>query len=272
MPAVQAPCERFVMNMVRAARATLALLVALTLCSCAQPASAPPASEPGSSVSRIRVVNDSTEELRDLHLLFPEDEVVVGDVAAGAASGYVEVPQGVYGYSAFRYLHGGESVVQRVTDFVGESPLPIDDYTYLLGVDSDREDRLVLLSVLRAGPAVAGISDLGTVWVRVSNQGPDDLVGYTMQFPDDQKLHLGSVPAGATSQYTRLYAASPHELLGVEYSANGRTVTQSEPAGEGERPTGSSKSGSYTYIVSYDSAAPIDERVEQVDVVADGAP
>ena len=114
------------------------MLAALALCSCAQPGIARPVSEPSNSASRIRVVNDSTEGLRDLRLVFPQEEVVIGDVAPGAASDYVEVAQGVYNYSAFRYLWGGESVVQPVIDFVGEIPLPIDDYTYLLGVDPDR--------------------------------------------------------------------------------------------------------------------------------------
>ena len=86
--------------------ATAATLAAVTLCSCAQPI-APPVSEPSSAVSRIRVVNDSGEELRDLHLLFPEERVAIGDVAAGAASAYVEVLSGAYSYSAFRFLRGG---------------------------------------------------------------------------------------------------------------------------------------------------------------------
>ena len=107
------------------------------------------------------MVNDSSEGLLDLYLLFPEEEVAVGDVAAGATSGYVEVPHGVYGYSAFRFLRGGEPVVQPVIDFVGESPLPIDDYTYVLGVDPDEGDRLELLSVLRAAPGVTGTPDPG---------------------------------------------------------------------------------------------------------------
>jgi len=149
------------MNLFRAVRASVAMLATLMLCSCAQPASAPPVSEPSSSVSRIRVVNEGTEGLLDLHLLFPEEEVAVGDVPAGATSAYVEVPHGVYSYSAFRFLRGGEPVVQPVIDFVGETPLPIDDYTYLLGVDSDGGDRLELLSVLRAAPAVTGTTDSG---------------------------------------------------------------------------------------------------------------
>ena len=160
------------MNLLRAARTSAATLAALALCSCAQPGIAPPVSEPTSSTSRIRVVNESTDALRDLHLLFPREDVAVGDVAAGAASDYVEVTHGVYNYSAFRFLRGGEYVVQPVIDFVGETPLPIDDYTYVLGVDPDRGDRLALLTVLRAGTATADAHDSGANWVRWVAMGP----------------------------------------------------------------------------------------------------
>lgn len=134
------------MNLLRALRAPAATLAVLALCSCAEPSIAPLVSEPSSTTSRIRVVNDSTHHLRDLHLLFPQEEVAIGDVAPGAASDYVEVAGGVYSYSAFRFQRGGKSLVQPVIDFVGETPLPIDDYTYVLGVDTD--DTLELIAVL----------------------------------------------------------------------------------------------------------------------------
>ena len=260
------------MNLLRAVRASAAMLAALALCSCAQPGIAPPVSEPSSAASRIRVVNDSTEELRDLHVLFPREDVPVGDVAPGSASDYVEVPQGVDNYSAFRFHRGGASVVQPVIDFVGETPLPIDDYTYLLGVDPDREDHLELLTVFRSRPAAAGTPDSGAVWVRVSNQGPDDLAGYTMEFPD-QEVHFGSIPAGARSQYTRLYTAGLHQLVKVEYAADGKAVSEGEPPGGVGQPTGNSEAaGAYTYVVGYDHSAPMGEQVEQLDVAIDLEP
>jgi hypothetical protein len=256
------------MNLRQAVRASAALLAALAVCSCAQPGIAPPVDEPSSTVSRIRVVNDSTEGLRDLDLMFPQEAVAIGDVAAGAASDYVEVARGVYNYSAFRFLRGGESVVQPVIDFVGERPLPIDDYTYLLGVDPDREEQLELLTVFRSRPA-AGDSGPGAVWVRVSNQGPDDLAGYTMVFPD-QAIYFGSIPAGAMSQYTRLYTGGPHQLVKVQYAADGKTVSEGEPPGEVEQPTGNSEAaGAYTYVVGYDRSAPVGEQVEPLDVTVD---
>ena len=259
------------MNLLRAVRTSAATLAALALCSCAQPGIVPPVSEPSSAASRIRVVNDSAKELRGLHLLFPQEEVAIGDVAPGTASGYVEVPQGVYNYSAFRFLRGGESVVQPVIDFVGETPLPVDDYTYLLGVDEDRGDQLELLTVFRSRPSAAGAPDSGAVWVRVSNQGPDHLTGYTMVFPD-QEIHFGSIPVGAMSQYTRLYTSGLHQLVNVGYTADGKSVSEGEPPGEVVQPTGNSEAaGTYTYVVGYDHSAPLGEQVEQLDVRVDVA-
>jgi hypothetical protein len=260
------------MNLRQAFRVCVAMVSVLALCSCAEPGSAPPVGEPTYSASRIRVVNDSTEELRDLRLVFPQEEVGLGDVAPGAASGYVEVAQGVYNYSAFRHLRGGESVVQPVIDFVGEIPLPIDDYTYLLGVDPDRGDQLELLTVFRSRPAAAGATDSEAVWVRVSNQGPDDLAGYTMVFPD-QAVYFGSIPAGAMSQYTRLYTAALQQLVKVGYTADGKAVSEGEPPGEVGQPTGNSAAaGAYTYLVGYDRSAPIGEQVELFDVTVDLEP
>jgi hypothetical protein len=259
------------MKLRQAFRVCVAMVAVLGLCSCASPGSAPPVGEPTYSASRIRVVNDSTEELRDLRLVFPQEEVALGDVAAGAASDYVEVAQGVYNYSAFRYLRGGESVVQPVIDFVGEIPLPIDDYTYLLGVDPGRGEHLELLTVFRSRP-VAGDSGPGAVWVRVSNQGPDDLAGYTMVFPD-QEIYFGSVPAVATSQYTRLYTAGLQQLEKVEYTADGKAVSEGEPPGEVGQPTGNSEAaGAYTYVIGYDRSAPMGEHVKLFDVTVDLEP
>ena len=142
------------MKVLRGVSVSVAAVAVLALGSCAQPSTppsaAPQASELRSSVSRIRVVNDSSTSLSDLRLLFPEDEVAIGDVAAGATSGYVAAPHGVYGYSAFRFRRAGALVVQPVIDFVGESPLPTGDYTYLLDVDPRRGDPIELVSVEQA--------------------------------------------------------------------------------------------------------------------------
>ena len=139
------------------ARGSVALLAMLALCSCAPTASPsaqvspPPSSaEAGSSVSRVRVVNDSATNLTDLELLFPQEQVAVGDVAAGATSAYVPVAEGVYGYSAFRHTVDAKQVVQPVIDFVGESPLPTGDYTYVLEVHPDSDHPIELQSVTPA--------------------------------------------------------------------------------------------------------------------------
>ena len=109
--------------------------------------------------------------------------------------------------------------------------------------------------------------------MRVSNQGPDDLAGYTMVFPD-QAIYFGSIPAGTMSQYTRLCTARSSAAVKVEYTADGNVPSrEGEPPGEVGQPTGNSEAaGAYTYVVGYDRSAPMGEQVEQLDVVVDVEP
>ena len=252
------------MNLLRAVRTCLATTAVLALFACTPPSAPQSVSEPSVAISRVRVVNDSATDLSGLRLLFPKDDVEIGEVAAGAASGYVTVPRGVYGYSAFSVLRDGEQVIQPVIDFVGESPLPIDDYTYVLGVDN--EGRIELLTVMRVDPA-AEPSGSGVTWVRVVNEGPDDLAGYGMRYSDDQQIYFGSVPAGSASQYARHYAGSGLWPDAVQYTEAGTTLVQPVPGSADDRqPTGSSERGRLTYVVRYDRDAPEGRHVEHVRV------
>lgn len=265
------------MNPRHGVRVALAVLVAMLLSACAQPdagtraggpTSASPSATAGESaqtVSRIRVVNDSMTDLKGLVLWFPEDEVLIGDVAAGATSGYVKVPNGVYNYSAFRQTREDEEIIQPVIDFVGERPLPRDDYTYLLGVDPDSEYPIELLSVLRAAPTVEDATDSLVVWAQVRNEGPDDLVGYSMRFPDGSEIHFGSIPAGTTSQFTRLFGGGLRRHAAVSYTEDGREVSQ--PFSATDALPQESEVGVVTYVVGYERAAPPGEHLRQAAVL-----
>src|SRR5213078_4814025 len=72
---------------------------------------------------RLRIVNASNAPITNLHVLFPDQEIVYGDVAANATTAYKVAPKGVYRYAAYRYDINGESITQPVIDFVGESPI-----------------------------------------------------------------------------------------------------------------------------------------------------
>jgi hypothetical protein len=61
-----------------------------------------------------------------------------------------------------------------------------------------------------------------------------------MVFPD-QEIHFGSEPARAMSQYTRLYTGGLQQLVKVEYTADGKAVSEGEHPGEVEQPTGTAR-------------------------------
>jgi hypothetical protein len=212
------------------------------------------------------VVNGSTTDLKGLVLWFPVDEVLIGDLAAGATSGYVKVPKGVYSYSAFRHTRDGEEIVQPVIDFVGERPLPLDDYTYLLDVDPDSEYPIELRSVLRADPTVEDATESLVVWARVRNEGPDDLVGYSMRFAESSEIHFGSIPAGTTSQFTRLFGGGLRRQAAVAYTEDGHEVSQPFSAGDA-MPAQELEVGVVTYVVTYERAAPVGEHLRQAAVL-----
>ena len=79
-------------------------------------------------------------------MLFPEDQVAFGDIAAGETSPYREVAHGVYSYAAYRLEVDGGLVTQPVIDWVGEVPMDGESFTYALLVDSRSVD---LVSVTR---------------------------------------------------------------------------------------------------------------------------
>ena len=83
-------------------------------------------------MQQLRVTNAGSQPLLALRVLFPDTMISYGDVAAGTTSGYVDVPGGVYEYSAFIFAYNGSEVTQRVEDFVGEIPMKGRRFTYVL--------------------------------------------------------------------------------------------------------------------------------------------
>jgi hypothetical protein len=112
----------------------LALLLTLSilLTGCASTASpTPPA-------PRLRIINSGTQDIKNLTVWFPEDEIEFGDIPAGATTPYKHVPHGVYHYAAYRLDINGENVTQPVIDWVGEEPMPGESFTYTLDFDANR--------------------------------------------------------------------------------------------------------------------------------------
>jgi hypothetical protein len=127
--------------------AMTALVVVCLLTACDEDASplAP------SSGQQLRIVNAGPVSVHQLSALFPGDQVVFGDVHPGSTSAYRAVPSGVYRYAAWRFERDGALVVQPVIDWVGESPMEGQAFTYTISVRTfeDGVARIVLTNVTR---------------------------------------------------------------------------------------------------------------------------
>jgi hypothetical protein len=113
------------------------MLIALgmTVAGCAPPRAQAP---------RLRIKNQGQVTVKNLSVLFPEEEVGFGDVPAGVTTQYKEVPRGVYHYSAFRLELNGKMITQVVEDWVGEEPMGEGAYTYAIDVDPSRGERQIV--------------------------------------------------------------------------------------------------------------------------------
>lgn len=80
--------------------------------------------------AELRIYNEGRIALQQLTVLFPDDQVSIGDVRPQSASAYVHVQHGVGDYAAFRFTVDGVPVDQIVADFVGWKPVAGKRFTY----------------------------------------------------------------------------------------------------------------------------------------------
>ena len=72
------------------------------------------------------------------------------DVPAGQTTDYQPAPNGVYNYAAYEFEVNGETQMQPVIDWVGESPRPGQSYTYVIELDASQPamQQIKLIEVL----------------------------------------------------------------------------------------------------------------------------
>ena len=107
--------------------------------------------QPDHPVQQLRVVNSGSTDIMGLTVLFPGSTAVeFGDVPAGHTTEYQDVPSGVYRYAAYRYMLDSRLVTQPVRDWVGESPMEGERFTYRIDLDSQKEhgSRVDLIEVV----------------------------------------------------------------------------------------------------------------------------
>lgn len=81
----------------------------------------------------IRIANNSSFAFERVDVVFPEDRVSYGAVAAHRTSGYHSV-ETAYRYAYIEVEIDGEELRIQPIDYVGESPLEAGRYTYALNV------------------------------------------------------------------------------------------------------------------------------------------
>ncbi len=91
-----------------------------------------------SPMQKLRIINQSKLPLHNLVVRFPDERIEFGDVPGGTTTEYREVPQGVYRYAAYDVEVNGQSYEQPVVDWVGETPLQGENFTYIIDVDPAR--------------------------------------------------------------------------------------------------------------------------------------
>ncbi len=91
-----------------------------------------------SPLQKLRIINQSNIPLHNLVVVFPDERIEFGDVPGGATTEYRDVPQGVYRYAAYNVEVNGQTYEQPVVDWVGETPLQGENFTYTLDVDPAR--------------------------------------------------------------------------------------------------------------------------------------
>jgi len=100
---------------------------------------------------RLRMTNSGTIAIKNLTVLFPQDQIEFGDIPAGTMTEYRKVPNGVFRYAAYRFEINGQVITQPVIDWVGEEPMAGNAFTYTIDIDFNRPklQRVLLISVTR---------------------------------------------------------------------------------------------------------------------------
>lgn len=110
-----------------------------------------------SELQQLRITNSSNADIMGLVVLFPgpnwdseASRVEFGNIAAGQTSEYREIPGGVYKYAAYEYTLNGHTVMQPVTDWVGESPMAGEKFMYQIVFDPGKVEgnQVKLITVL----------------------------------------------------------------------------------------------------------------------------
>jgi hypothetical protein len=88
---------------------------------------------------KLRIVNQSAYTLHQLRVRFPDEAVDFGDVLPGVTTEYQVFSRGVYRYAGYEIELNGQNYDQVPYDFLGETPMNGNAFTYILVFDPVRK-------------------------------------------------------------------------------------------------------------------------------------
>ncbi len=206
-----------------------------------------------SPLQKLRIINQSNIHIQNLVVVFPDERIAFGDVSGVASTNYRDVPQGVYRYAAYTFEVNGQKYDQPVVDWVGETPMQGEKFTFIIDVDPARwqseaqmiqlvkvsidqsvEDPLPVLNpTLRIGkgsPTSLAVSSDGQ-WMAISTQFGVYLY-HTSTFTESWFAPLpekaGLVIFDPKSEHLGVVLENAIVILDVD---NGKLVTRLEDAG-----------------------------------------
>jgi WD40 repeat protein len=101
------------------------------------------------TIQQLRISNQSGLALHNLVVVFPNERIEFGDVAAGVTTDFKTVSHGVYRYAAYNVEVNGQKYAQPVTDWIGETQASGVAFTYFIQVDPSKwptEGQVIQLS------------------------------------------------------------------------------------------------------------------------------
>lgn len=117
----------------------------------------------GAETVQIRVQNGSGVAFEGMVVNFVGQEVDYGMVPAGQSTAYETISE-AYHYASFRIEAEGEVYEIMAIDYVGETPLPAGNYTYVFDIDSGNAQQAVFNDTLQ--PILTDLVDQDWYWVR----------------------------------------------------------------------------------------------------------
>lgn len=91
-----------------------------------------------SPLQKLRIINKSNILLHDLVVVFPDEQIEFGNVPGETTTEYRDVLKGVYSYAAYKVEVNGQKYEQTVADWVGETPMQGENFSYIIDVDPER--------------------------------------------------------------------------------------------------------------------------------------